>query len=332
MANVMRAVVVQGGQLRVESNYPVPEPGDGEVLVRVVRAGICDTDLQIVRGYMRFEGVLGHEFVGVAHSGEHAGKLVACEINCSCGRCDFCKGGLRNHCPERTVLGIAGHDGAFADYIAVPEMNLHPIPEGLHPEHAVFVEPLAAAFQIVRQTAIGPGTRCLVLGDGKLAYLVAQVLKLHQASVLVLGKHPAKLALFERRGIQAELLSQRRPRPEFDLAVECTGSPEGLATVLPLLRPRGTIVLKTTVADPISVDLAPVVIHELTLIGSRCGPFPPAIEALRSGAVEVETFIEAVYRLDAARAAFEHAARPGTRKILFAVDESVPSLLKVRGS
>ena len=330
MTDVMRAVLVEGGQLRVRTDYPVPEPGEGEVLVRVVRAGICDTDVQIVRGYMGFEGVLGHEFVGIPQSGEHAGQLVACEINCSCGRCDFCKGGLRNHCPHRTVIGIAGRDGAFADYVAVPEVNLHPIPEGIHPEHAVFVEPLAAAFQIVRQTAVSSATRCLVLGDGKLAYLVAQVLKLHGAQVVVLGKHPNKLSLFEKRGIQAELAQEHRPRPEFDLAVECTGSAQGLAAAVPFVRPRGTIVLKTTVADPVQLDLAPVVIHELTLVGSRCGPFPPAIEALRSGAVEVETFIEAVYSLPAAAAAFEHATQSGARKILLAVDETVPSLLRVR--
>ena len=332
MSETMRAVLVRDGQIEVCRDYPRPEPSEGEVLVRVVRAGICDTDLQIVRGYLGFQGVLGHEFVGVALEGTHQGRLVVGEINCACGTCEYCKGGLRNHCPHRTVLGIVGHDGVFADYVAIPEVNLHPLPDGIHPELGVFVEPLAAAFQIVRQTAVGPGTRCVVLGDGKLGYLVAQVLKAHGAQVLVLGKHPEKLRLFERRGIQAEPVTQRRPRPEFDLGVECTGSATGLAAILPFMRPRATIVLKTTVAQPSTLDLAPVVIHELTVLGSRCGPFPPAIEALRTGTVEVETFLEAVYTLEAAAQALEQAAVPGARKVLLAVDPEVPSLLRVRSA
>jgi threonine dehydrogenase-like Zn-dependent dehydrogenase len=326
----MRAVVVREGRAQLVPDYPIRKPGEGELLLRVVRAGICDTDLQILQGYMRYEGVLGHEFVGVPTSGRLKGQLVACEINCACGECDFCRGGLRNHCPKRTVLGIAGADGGFADYVIVPERNVHPIPDGIHAEVAVFVEPLAAAFQITRQVPLDRSCRCLVLGDGKLGYLVAQVLKLAGCQVTVRGKYREKLHLFERLGISVELVGERPLRPEYPVVVDCTGSSLGLQDALQAVRPRGTIVLKTTVAGSSGPNLAPVVVHEVQLLGSRCGPFPTALEALRTRQIDVEPLIEEVYSLSRAEEALERAARPGARKILLAPDESWPSLRRVR--
>ncbi len=327
----MRAVKVADGRLEVSRDYLRPTPRDGEVLVRVERAGICETDLQILKGYMGFRGVLGHEFVGVAQSGSFAGRRVAAEINCSCAKCDLCLGGLANHCPQRTVLGILNHDGAFADYVAVPERNMHVVPGEIGVDEAVFIEPLAAAFQIPRQVLVDKRTKALVLGDGKLGNMVAQALKIHGCQVLVAGKHPEKLRLLERLGIGAELVSSLRRVRNHALIVDCTGSATGLATALELVRPRGTIVLKTTVASPSPVQLAQLVIDEITVVGSRCGPFATAIDALRSKRVEVAPLIQDVYRLTDAAAALEAAGKPGATKILLAVDESVPSVKRIKG-
>jgi threonine dehydrogenase-like Zn-dependent dehydrogenase len=326
----MRAVTVADGKLAVSREQPRPIPGDGEVLVRVVRAGICNTDLEILRGYMGFRGVPGHEFVGVAQSGSYAGRRVAAEINCSCARCEMCQSGLANHCPNRTVLGILGHDGAFADYVAVPERNLHVVPSEIGPDEAVFIEPLAAALQIPRQVPVDKRTKVLVLGDGKLGNLVAQVLKLQGCQVLVAGKHAEKLRILERLGVGTELVGQLRRVRNYGVVVDCTGSPTGLTTALEFVRPRGTLVLKTTVAAPAEFKLAPLVIDEITLVGSRCGPFPAAIEALRSKRVEVASLIHDVYRLTDAPQAWDAAAQPGATKILLAVDEAVPSIKRIR--
>ena len=327
----MRAVTVADGKLALSREYPRPIPGEGEVLVRVQRAGICDTDLQILAGYMGFQGVLGHEFVGVAQSGSFAGRRVAGEINCSCTRCEMCQGGLGSHCPNRSVVGISGHDGAFADYVALPERNLHVVPSEISPDEAVFVEPLAAAFQIPRQVPADKRTRVLVLGDGKLGNLVAQVLKIHGCQVLVAGKYPEKLRILERLGVGTELIGQLRRVRHYNLVVDCTGSPAGLATALGFVRPRGMIVLKTTVAEPSELKLAAIVVDEITVVGSRCGPFGTAIDALRTKRVEVASLIQDVYRLGEAAQAFESARQPGATKILFAIDESLPSLKRIKG-
>lgn len=328
----MRAVVYTDGQVRFETDYPVPEPKPGEVLVRVVRAGICDTDLQIMKGYMGFEGVMGHEFVGVAQNGVLRGKRVVAEINCSCGKCEMCIGGMANHCPNRTVLGIDRHDGVFADFVAVPEKNLHVVPDEISDDEAVFIEPLAAAFQITRQVRIDSRTRALVLGDGKLGYLVSQVLRLQGAQVTVAGKYPEKLALIERLGVEVEHVEHLRRVRQYHVVVDCTGSSEGVAMALQFVRPLGTVVLKTTVATPTSLHLAPVVVDEITLIGSRCGPFAVAIEALRARRVEVTPMIQDIYALPLAEQALQAAAQPGARKILLAIDETVPSIKKIVGT
>jgi threonine dehydrogenase-like Zn-dependent dehydrogenase len=326
----MRAVAMTETGVSVSREYPRPKAGEGEVLVRVLRAGICDTDLQIMRGYMGFRGILGHEFVGVAQSGSYSGRRVASEINVSCARCEMCQGGLANHCPTRTVLGILGHDGAFADYVAVPERNLHVVPTEIGVDEAVFIEPLAAAFQIPRQIPIDRRAKTLVLGDGKLGNLVAQVLKSLGCQVLVAGKHPEKLRIIERLGVGTELVNDLRRVRNYGLVIDCTGSPTGLPAALEFVRPRGVIVLKTTVAATIDLTAAPIVIDEITVIGSRCGPFPTAIEALRSKKIEVAPLIHDVYRLTDATAALDAASQNGSLKILLAVDEATPSIKRIR--
>lgn len=316
----MRAVVLNAEGVFVDSDYARPQPAAGEVLVRLLRAGICETDLQLMQGYMGFRGVLGHEFVGVAEEGRFRGRRVVGEINCSCGSCEYCRAGLRNHCPHRSVLGILNHDGAFADYVAVPERNLHPVPEELLTDVAVFTEPLAAAFQIPSQIALHKEHRVVVLGDGRLGNLCAQVIALSGCRLTVIGKHRDKLALLQRRGIETALLDDVTPKRFADIVVDCTGSPSGLPTALQWVKPRGTVVLKTTIADSQSVAAAPLVIDEITVIGSRCGPFPRAMEALQRGEVEVTPLVAGTYPLDQAVSALEHARSQPVLKLLLSME------------
>jgi threonine dehydrogenase-like Zn-dependent dehydrogenase len=315
----MRAVVLDDG-VRYRPSQPSPAPAQGEVLVRVVCAGVCETDLQLIRGYMDFRGVLGHEFVGVAESGPFAGRRVVGEINCSCGTCETCRSGLRSHCPNRTVLGILNHDGAFADLISVPQENLHLVPDSLPDEVAVFTEPVAAAFQIPAQVAIPRHHRVIVLGDGRLGNLCAQVLATRSDDVTVVGKHAHKLALLDSMGIQTALLSDAPPARSADLVVDCTGSETGLPTALRLVRPRGTIVLKTTVAGVQTLAWAPFVIDEVTLVGSRCGPFDQALRALEQGLVTVQPLISDRLGLAEGLRALERAQAKDALKVLIDVD------------
>jgi len=317
----MRAIVLEGSQVSNRSSHPAPTPGEGEVVVRVSRAGVCETDLQLIRGYMGFNGVLGHEFVGVAESGPLNGRRVVCEINCSCWTCSTCRAGRASHCPTRTVIGILNHDGAFADLIAVPQRNLHPVPDVISDDVAVFTEPLAAAFQIPAQIQIGPRDRVVVLGDGRLGNLCAQVLSRISRHVTVVGKHAEKLALLRppkggRYEMATKLLSEIDATHDQDIVVDCTGSPTGLPTALSLVRPRGTIVLKTTVASEQTMAWAPVVIDEVTIVGSRCGPFDRALQALASGEVDVMPLISAHYPLSEGVAAIEHAQTKAALKVL----------------
>src|SRR5579862_2003917 len=283
----MKALTVGSDGLCFRDNWPEPSIDDDEALVRVRMAGICNTDLEIVRGYMGYSGVLGHEFVG-----EVDGRRVVGEINAACGTCSFCRQGLDRHCPNRTVLGILGRDGAFADYLALPCRNLHQIPDSLEDDVAVFVEPTAAAFEILEQVALQPEDRVALLGDGKLALLIAQVLRDH-CRLRVFGKHPEKLALLT--DIDA---STESPAGHFDVVVEATGTSHGFQQAMELVRPRGTLVLKSTVAAAADLNLAPLVINEVTVVGSRCGPFQPAIEALASGRVDPRPLIQGVYGLE----------------------------------
>lgn len=315
----MRALVLGDTGLELQSDRPTPVPAAGEVLVQVLRAGICETDLQLVRGYKGFRGVLGHEFVGVALEGMYRGRRVAGEINCSCRTCATCRAGRPGHCPNRTVLGILDHDGAFADLVAVPECNLHVVPDRVDDDTAVFTEPLAAAFQIPAQLTIARKDRIVVLGDGRLGNLCAQVLARLSDHVTVVGRHASKLALLARLGITTCLLKDACNLAPADTVVECTGSPSGLTTALELVRPRGTIVLKTTVAGEQTLALAPVVVDEVTIVGSRCGPFDRALAALAAGEVEVRTLVADRFSLADGVTAMARAGEPGVLKVLLDV-------------
>ncbi|RJP14518.1 MAG: alcohol dehydrogenase [Candidatus Abyssobacteria bacterium SURF_5] len=313
----MRALVFDE-DLQFVKDYPAPVRKRGESLIRVSYAGICNTDLEISKGYMAYRGVLGHEFVGIVEETDTpglAGKRVVGEINIACGECDFCRAHIKTHCPNRTVLGISGRDGAMADYVVLPDENLHEAPPGVSDEAAVFVEPLAAAFEILSQINIRPGRRVLVLGDGKLGLLVAQVINTTGADCRLIGRSPGKLALARRLAIATADLQSLHPQAA-DIVIDCTGSPEGLPLALRLVKPRGTVVVKTTVAAQYQIDLAPVVIHEIMVMGSRCGPFRPALSALASGTVRVKELITGVFPLEDALAAFKRALEPGALKIL----------------
>ncbi len=314
----MRAIVLEDS-VRFVPVRPEPVPADGEVLVRVLCAGVCETDLQLVKGYMGFRGVLGHEFVGVAESGPFAGRRVVGEINCACRRCDTCRAGYPTHCPHRTVLGILNHDGAFADHIAVPQHNLHLVPDALPNDVAVFTEPVAAAYQIPAQLEIGRHDRVVVLGDGRLGNLCAQVLARISDRVLAVGKHASKLALLSARGIETALLSDVLGERLADVVVDCTGSATGLPTALRLVRPRGTIVLKTTVAGSQELAWAPFVIDEVTLVGSRCGPFDRALKGLEDGEVDVRPLLADRFDLSRGLDALARAQAPGVLKVLLDV-------------
>jgi threonine dehydrogenase-like Zn-dependent dehydrogenase len=313
----MKAICWDGDTVTLDSSYSPPVPDPDTAIVKVHLAGICSTDLQIFKGYMKFRGVPGHEFVGSVSQGpkEWLGKRVVGEINFGCGKCEFCARDLTRHCPNRTVMGIVNADGAFAEYVAVWIGNLHLVPTSVSDEQAVFTEPLAAAFEILRQIQISMGDEILILGDGKLGNLCAQVLRLTGAKVTVLGKHRDKLELIKRAGVRTMLLNDWQPRL-FDVVVEATGSAVGLELAISAVRPRGTLVLKSTIAGAHQVSLAPLVINEINLIGSRCGIFSDALEALDASQVSVVPLIEQVYPLEQGIEAIQHAARPGARKIL----------------
>ncbi len=332
----MRALVYQNNMLQLEKSYRRPDLQPGEALIKVLQAGICNTDLEIVRGYMNFQGVLGHEFVGIVEtvhegSGSSAltsliGKRVVGEINAACHRadCPSCQRGMPTHCPDRTTLGIVNRDGAFADYLVLPTRNLHLVPDNISDEEAVFVEPLAANFEIVEQVHVKPTDSVVVLGDGKMGQLAAQVLVLSGCEVMMVGKHEEKLALVEKRGVRTYVLDNAQSFTlengrNVDLVVECSGSAQGLELALRLVRPRGTIILKSTVADMSKLHLAPIVINEIRVQGSRCGPFAPALRALSQKLVNVSSLISARYSLDDGLAAFEHAGQRGVLKVLVRV-------------
>jgi threonine dehydrogenase-like Zn-dependent dehydrogenase len=315
-------------QLRLVSDLPVPEPAPGEALVRVRLAGICNTDLELIRGYYPYAGVLGHEFVGVVEQAPPGhdslvGKRVVGEINAVCGACAACEAGRPTHCENRTVLGIVDRGGAFAEYLTLPAENLHVVPDSLPDDAAVFTEPLAAALQIQEQVRIEPNDRILVVGDGKLGQLIARTLRLTGGYLCVAGRHADKLAMLRRLGIDiVEVAGGEHPDNAavglrgFDVVVECSGSPEGFDLARLAVRPRGALVMKSTYADRLSIDISSLVVDEVTLVGSRCGPFAPALELIDSGQVDVEDLIVDSYPLSAGVAAFDHARRRGTLKIL----------------
>jgi threonine dehydrogenase-like Zn-dependent dehydrogenase len=283
----------------------------------VLRAGVCNTDLELLRGYYPYTGILGHEFVGVVEQGPAhlLNQRVVGEINAVCGQCRFCKSGNATHCENRSVLGIVNRNGAFADYLALPIQNLYTVPENVSTDAATFTEPLAAALEIQQQIAIHPSDRVLVVGDGKLGQLVAQTLALTGCDLLAVGRHTEKLANLAVRGIQTGLSDAVADRT-FDIAVECTGNPDGFAIARRALRPRGTLVLKSTYAGALSLDVSSIVVDEITLIGSRCGPFSKALQLLAQAQVNVMPLIQARYPLGEGLAAFEKAQQRGVLKVI----------------
>jgi alcohol dehydrogenase len=325
----MRALVFEQS-LNFRPRHPDPPPADGEALLCVRQAGICATDLEIVKGYMGFHGVLGHEFVADVAACDDKnllGQRVVGEINVVCGRCDLCLSGLSSHCRNRSVLGISKRDGAFADYVRLPTANLHIVPKTLDDDTAVFIEPLAAACQILKQIKLDPkgdaqrGRKWVtVLGDGRLGLLVAQVLRNAGCPVRVIGKHPDKLALCEKWQIRARPLADIVPRHDQDVVVDCTGNPAGFELSMQMVRPRGTIVLKSTVAASKPLNLAPLVIDEIMVIGSRCGPFREAIRALDEKQIDVASLIHRRMRLEQGVDAFELAERPGVLKVILTME------------
>ncbi len=318
----MQALVFREGRVQVVTNYPEPKPASDDVLIKVRRAGICATDLEIVKGYMGFSGVMGHEFVGEVLKGpkELLGKRVVGEINCVCGKCDMCQSGLSNHCRQRQTIGIAGHDGAFAEKLVLPRRNVHILPDTVDDDRAVFVEVLAAAYQIVKQVPIEPRAKVIVVGDGRLGLLAVQVLAQAAAptnKVVLLGKHPDKLMFAEKRGIQGILLNEMLMKPEWDIVIDCTGSASGFTTACQLVRPRGRLVLKSTFAPGgEAVDLSPLVVNEVTVIGSRCGPFIDAINALAAERIITNGLITSRFRLSEGVEALKKAAQPDQLKVV----------------
>ncbi len=316
----MRALVFSN-TLCYKNNYTDPEPHKGEALIRVTHAGICNTDLEIIKGYMNFSGIPGHEFVGVVEDSQSpglTGKRVTGEINIACDECIYCKSGMQNHCAERSVLGIHDKDGVFAEYTTLPTKNLHLIPDSVSDENAVFIEPLAAAFEIIEQVDISCNDNVCILGDGKLGMLVGQVLALTGCRLIVLGRHESKLAVLEDLGIRTGK-SDEVIEGVFDVVVDCTGSRSGINTALKIVKPGGRIVLKTTLAKSGAVDLNSVVVNELTLIGSRCGPFSPAIRSIEEGKVDVSSLVSGTFSLEDGLKAFELASAEDALKVIIKV-------------
>jgi alcohol dehydrogenase len=314
----MIAVHLENGAVEVR-HKPRPRRPEGFALIRLLRGGICNTDLELQRGYYGFRGTPGHEFVGeVAEAGDQTllGKRVVGEINLNCGRCDWCARGLGRHCPNRTVLGIVRHPGAFSEYFTLPECNLHVVPDSIPTDHAVFTEPLAAACEILDQVKIPPGAPVAVLGDGKLGLLISQVLAARGLPVHLFGRHREKLRIAEVAGVDARIAPRKLPAATYDWVVEATGSPEGLRQAVSMVRPRGTVIVKSTVHGAVAIDTAPVVVNEVTLVGSRCGRFEPALKLLGSGKVRVAEMIADRVPLKDAPKAFDTAAARGVLKVL----------------
>jgi alcohol dehydrogenase len=316
-------------QLHLDENYPEPEIKPGEALIRVNRAGICNTDLEITRGYMAYQGVLGHEFVGVvvevgsAADKSWIGRRVVGDINAACGECPTCRANRPTHCPNRTTLGISRLDGAFAEYLRLPVANLFAVPDSVPDEEAVFTEPLAAACEILQQYHLQPTEKVAIIGDGKLGLLISQVLRLTGADLTLVGRHPEKGEIVRRQGVRYEvvpavedLAGLREKLGECDLVVECTGNQAGLETAKQLVRPRGTIVLKSTYHGLPTVPLSLYVVDEVTMLGSRCGPFAPALRLLERGLIDVNALISAEFPLRQGEAAFEAAFGRGNIKVL----------------
>ncbi len=332
----MKAVVFNKNGLQLADDYPRPVLKEGEALVRVAVAGICGTDLEVLGGYKGFEGVMGHEFCGVIEDikkegstvfidGDNTrlevGARVVGEINCGCGSCSYCLSGLKSHCLRRTATGITGRDGCMAEYVALPLENLHPVPDAVSDVEAVFTEPLAAAFEITEQVHIRASDRVMVLGDGRLGILSALVLNLTQADVFLVGKYQEKLDIAAGQKVKTILLEDLLRQKEvnetsWDLVVEATGSLDGFELARRLVKPRGKVVLKSTVLGKTELSLTPLVLDEITVVGSRCGPFAPALRALDKKVIEVKSLISGIYDFEQAFDAFELCRKGASLKVL----------------
>jgi alcohol dehydrogenase len=314
----MLAVWIEGGTVSVRETAR-PERPPGHALLRLLAGGICNTDLELQRGYYGFVGVPGHEFVAEvveAADPSLAGRRVVGQINLPCGACDWCARGLGRHCPARTVLGIVRQPGAFQEYFTLPEANLHVVPDAVPTEAAVFTEPVAAACEILDQVSIPSGAPVAVLGDGKLGLLIAQVLALHGARVRLFGRHRQKLRIAESAGAETELVSGALPEAAYDWTVDATGSSEGLRSAIAMTRARGTVILKSTVHGEVAIDTAPVIVHEITLVGSRCGRFEAALPLIASGRLRLAEMVQDRFPLSDAHRAFERAGEKGVVKVL----------------
>ena len=299
-------------------DLPRPAPGEGEVLVRVHLAGICRTDLEVLKGYHGFKGIMGHEFVGEVAAPEDSpwlGQRVVGEINLGCGTCDLCRRGLAGHCRQRRVLGLKDHDGAFAPYLTLPSANLHAVPLEVPDVLAVFTEPLAAALRVLETVPVSPSARVLVVGDGSLGLQISWVLALSGAEVHLAGHHPEHLALARPRGV-ATYLAADLPAGDYDIVVEASGSPSGLELALTRVRPRGTVVIKSTYAGRYPLDPAVLVVPEVSLVGCRCGPFAGALRLLRDGRIDPRPLIARTFPLSRGLEALAWAQRPGVLKVL----------------
>jgi threonine dehydrogenase-like Zn-dependent dehydrogenase len=313
----MIAVHIERGKVSVR-DVPKRRRPKGHALLRLISGGICNTDLELERGYYGFAGTPGHEFVAEvveADSSEWIGRRVVGEINLACGKCEWCKRGLGRHCPSRTVLGIVKHPGAFQQFFTLPERNLFRVPDSVATDHAVFTEPIAAACEILDQVRIAKSKPVAVLGDGKLGLLIAQVLALHGAEVYHFGRHPDKLAVSRKAGAVTKV-GPPKAGVKFDVVIEVTGSSEGLAAAVEMTNARGTIVLKSTVHDRTPVDMARIIVQEITLVGSRCGRFAPALKLLKSGRLNLDPMIDSRFPLADAPRAFERANEKGVLKVL----------------
>jgi len=311
----VRALVFDDGLKAAD--LPIPERDRGQALIRVDLAGICNTDVEVTRGYLAYRGIMGHEFVGRVEEADDAGligKRVVGEINISCGECGMCRSGNPRHCERVKAMGINGWQGCFADYVVLPERNLHIVPDSVTDREAVFVEPLAAGLEVLEQVHVRPDDTVAVIGDGKLGLLTAQAMHACGRRVIVLGKHVEKLAVARRMGMHAAFASDYSGR--VDVAVDCTGNPSGMGTAMSIVRPRGTIVLKSTFHEGSPINLTPIVRNEIACVGSRCGPFPPALRLLEAGAVSTEPLIDGVFSADAMIDAFEAARARGSLKVL----------------
>lgn len=331
----MKCLWLEDRKLRMR-DFPRPVPGPNEVLIKVRLAGICRTDQELIRGYYPYHGIPGHEFVGIVMDSPGApswvGKRVVGEINVSCNDCQACRSGRRNHCEQRTVLGIADRHGAFAQYLTLPRQNLHEVPGSVPDEAAVFVEPLAAALEIMDQVAIKTSDRVLVIGAGRLGQLVARVFSLTGCKLHVVTRYPRQAHLLREAGIN---LIEPGDIGDFsrDLVVEATGAADGFELALRATRPRGTIVLKSTYKGTVQVDFSPVVVRELTLVGSRCGPFSPALQMLEKRLIDPRPLIDCTLPLADGNLAFEKAGQPGTLKVLLQPNDPLPppsNLLNLR--